>query len=236
MSSGHDQRDLPVPVTRLLRSRGPALVRVKRVACRELFRTKVQAAAAAHGSTVELDLAPDVHVAPSVHVEVWPSTRTRVRLGPGTILGAGASLSLRGGVLETGSRVELRRLVTVDVEGDLRLGDGVIISTAATLHCKESIHIDTLTIVGEFSTIIDSTHLRTPPGVPIHHHVAAAPVTIGSNCWFGAGCVVTSGVTIGDQAVVGAKSVVTKDVRPGYLVLGAPAKEIREVTSVDVLE
>ena len=231
-----EPRQLPAPVESFLRRRGPAFVRVKRAACRELFRARVQAVAAAHGSTVELDIAPDVHIAPSVHVEVWPSTHSRVWLGPGTIIGAAASISLRGGTLDAGARVELRRLVTVDVEGELRLGDGVVISTAATLHCNQMIDIGALTIVGEFSTIIDSTHLRTPPGVPIHHHVVAASVSIGSNCWFGAGCVVTSGVTIGDQAVIGAKAVVTRDVRAGFLALGAPAREVREATEVDVFE
>jgi acetyltransferase-like isoleucine patch superfamily enzyme len=40
---------------------------------------------------------------------------------------------------------------------------------------------------------------------------------------------VTGGVTIGERTVVGANSVVTKDLPPGVIAAGAPAKVIREI-------
>ena len=46
---------------------------------------------------------------------------------------------------------------------------------------------------------------------------------IGSNCWFGVNCVVTSGVTVGDRCVIGANSVVTRDLPSGSIAAGAPA-------------
>ena len=52
---------------------------------------------------------------------------------------------------------------------------------------------------------------------------------IGSNCWFGANCVVTSGVTIGERCVIGANSVVTGDLPPRVIAAGSPAKVIKEV-------
>jgi acetyltransferase-like isoleucine patch superfamily enzyme len=55
------------------------------------------------------------------------------------------------------------------------------------------------------------------------------PVRIGSNVWFGVNCVVTAGVEVGDRAVIGANSVVTRDVPPGTIAAGAPAKVIREI-------
>ncbi len=55
------------------------------------------------------------------------------------------------------------------------------------------------------------------------------PTSIGSNCWFGLNCVVTSGVTIGDRCVIGANSVVTRDVPAGAIAAGAPARVIREI-------
>lgn len=45
----------------------------------------------------------------------------------------------------------------------------------------------------------------------------------------GAGAVILSGITIGKGAMVGAGSVVTKDVPPWTIVVGNPAKVLREI-------
>lgn len=55
------------------------------------------------------------------------------------------------------------------------------------------------------------------------------PVHIGSDVWVGAGSIILAGVTIGDAAVVGAGSVVTHDVEPHTLVVGVPARIVRQV-------
>ena len=42
----------------------------------------------------------------------------------------------------------------------------------------------------------------------------------------------TSGVTIGERCVIGANSVVNRDLAPGVIAAGAPAKVIREIEFV----
>ncbi len=49
-------------------------------------------------------------------------------------------------------------------------------------------------------------------------------VTVGEGAFVGSGAVVRDGVSIGDYAFVGMGSVVTKDVAPGAIVLGNPAR------------
>lgn len=58
---------------------------------------------------------------------------------------------------------------------------------------------------------------------------AADPIVIGDNVWLGGGVIVCPGVTIGANTVVGAGSVVTKDLPPGVLAVGSPAKVLREL-------
>lgn len=52
-------------------------------------------------------------------------------------------------------------------------------------------------------------------------------IHIGKNVWIGANATVLPGVTIGDGAIVAAGAVVTKDVPPGVIVGGVPAKIIK---------
>ena len=61
------------------------------------------------------------------------------------------------------------------------------------------------------------------------------PVTIGNNCWLATNVTVCPGVTIGDGCVIGAGAVVTKDMPANSLVVGVPAKAIRQITEADRL-
>ena len=56
---------------------------------------------------------------------------------------------------------------------------------------------------------------------------SAQKVRIGKNVWLGGGCIILPGVWVGDNAVVAAGAVVTRDVAPGTVVAGSPAKVIR---------
>jgi maltose O-acetyltransferase len=58
------------------------------------------------------------------------------------------------------------------------------------------------------------------------------PVSIGRRVYVGADAILLPGVTIGDDAVVGAGSVVTKDVAPGTVVAGNPARAIGETAAL----
>lgn len=59
------------------------------------------------------------------------------------------------------------------------------------------------------------------------------PITIGKNVWIGASATILPGVTIGDNSIVGAGSVVTKDVAANTIVVGTPAKKLRDITRDD---
>lgn len=54
-----------------------------------------------------------------------------------------------------------------------------------------------------------------------------ADIRIGANTWLGANVVVVAGVTIGDGTIVAAGAVVTRDLPPGVVAGGVPAKVIR---------
>lgn len=55
-------------------------------------------------------------------------------------------------------------------------------------------------------------------------------VTVGDDVFVGYGSMILPNVTIGDGAIIGANSVVTKDVAPGMVAVGSPAREIMTAT------
>ena len=65
------------------------------------------------------------------------------------------------------------------------------------------------------------------------HLCYARPVTIGNDCWLGAGVIVCPGVTIGDGCVIGAGSVVTKDIPANSFACGVPCRVVRLITEAD---
>ncbi len=52
-------------------------------------------------------------------------------------------------------------------------------------------------------------------------------IIIGKDCWIGARVIITAGIAIGDGAVIGAGSVVTRDIPPGAIAVGVPARVVR---------
>ena len=55
------------------------------------------------------------------------------------------------------------------------------------------------------------------------------PTLIKKGASIGSGAVIIAGVTIGENAIVGAGAVVTKDIPPDTIVVGVPAKKLRDV-------
>jgi len=55
------------------------------------------------------------------------------------------------------------------------------------------------------------------------------PTVVKKGASIGSNCTILSHVTIGENAIIGAGSVVTKDVPPGTIVAGNPAKVLRTI-------
>ena len=60
--------------------------------------------------------------------------------------------------------------------------------------------------------------------------------TLRRACRIGGGAVLTPGVEVGEEAFVAAGAVVTRDVPPRAVVMGVPARVVREVGDEDLLE
>lgn len=105
---------------------------------------------------------------------------------------------------EIGEGTWIGAFTVIDGSGGLRIGQGCDVSCGAQIYTHDS-------------------SKRCVSG-RAHPEVSRRPTVIGDHVFIGANAVIQMGVTIGAQSVVSAGAVVTKDVGPGLVVSGVPAK------------
>jgi acetyltransferase-like isoleucine patch superfamily enzyme len=88
---------------------------------------------------------------------------------------------------------------------------------------------DDVTISFRVTVVVHDDARRMNAVIPGALNGTVAPVRLKRGCYLGAGCMILPGVTVGERAVVGAGAVVTRDVPPGKIVLGVPARVVRDV-------
>ncbi|NEO87475.1 MAG: gamma carbonic anhydrase family protein [Spirulina sp. SIO3F2] len=102
-------------------------------------------------------------------------------------------------------------------------------------------------VVGAHSNVQDGAVLHGDPGQPtvlgdyvtVGHRAVIHSAHIESGCLIGIGAIVLNGVRVGAGSIIGAGCVVTKDVPPRSLMLGIPAKKIKDVSdeqAADLIE
>jgi acetyltransferase-like isoleucine patch superfamily enzyme len=108
---------------------------------------------------------------------------------------------------------------------DIRIGERTSVNVWCYFEAVAPISIGVDCHIAMFTAIITSSHDVGPAGVI--HRRSSAPVTIGDRVWLGARVTVLPGVTIGDDVIVAAGAVVHRDLPPGAVYGGVPARLIR---------
>jgi acetyltransferase-like isoleucine patch superfamily enzyme len=132
--------------------------------------------------------------------------RERSHVGPGSVIG-------RGSV----------------VDNDVTVGARVKVQTGVYLTAFTVIEDDVFVGPGA-TTTNDDTMARHDPAMQLRG------ATLRRACRVGGGTVLTPGVEIGEEAFVAAGAVVTRDVPARGVVIGVPARAVREVPAEDLLE
>ena len=164
-------------------------------------------------------------------------------LGPGTIVSTGA-------VVFAGTRVGARVILgdqscvreRVEIGDDVVVGRGSLVENDTTIGALTK--IQAMAYITAYSTLEDNVFIA--PCVQTtnddfmgrterRHELIKGP-TIRRGARVGGGAVLLPGVEVGAEAFVGAGAVVTKDVPPRTLVVGNPARVLREVPDEELLE
>jgi acetyltransferase-like isoleucine patch superfamily enzyme len=165
-----------------------------------------------------------------------------VELGAGTIVSAGA-------IVFAGTKIGERVIVgdqacvreRCEIDDDVVVGRGSLVENDTTIGALTKIQANAY--ITAYSTLENEVFIA--PGVLTtndnfmgrteqRHELRRGP-TIRRGARVGGGAVLCPGVEIGEEAYVGAGAVVVHDVPPRKVVVGNPARELRDVPSEELL-
>ena len=176
------------------------------------------------------------------------STAKREPLEP-TVLGDGAIVST-GAIVFAGTRIGARAIVgdQACIRERVALGDDVVVGRGSLVENDTTIgamtKIQAMAYITAYSTLEE--HVFIAPCVQTTNdnwmgrtekrfgNVKGPTIRRGARV--GGGVVLLPGIEIGEEAFVGAGAVVTKDVPPRTVVVGVPARALREVPDEELLE
>jgi acetyltransferase-like isoleucine patch superfamily enzyme len=176
------------------------------------------------------------------------STARREPLSPTTI-GDGTIVST-GAIVFAGSSIGARVILgdqscvreRVEIGDDVVLGRGSYIENDTTVGALTKIQAQAY--ITAYSTLEDNVFIAPCVVTTNDNYMGRTEKrlsqlrgpTIRRGARIGGGAILCPGVEIGEDAFVGAGAVVTKDVPPRKLVVGSPARVLREVPDDELLE
>ena len=176
------------------------------------------------------------------------STTTRAELppselGPGTVVSTGA-------IVFAGTRIGARVIVgdqacvreRCRIEDDVVIGRGSLVENDCSVGALTK--IQAMAYITAYSTLEDNVFIgpcvQTSNdnfmGRTERRHELRKGSTIRRGARVGVGAVLCPAVEIGEEAYVGAGAVVVKDVPPRVMVVGNPARVLRDVSPDELLE
>ncbi len=123
-----------------------------------------------------------------------------------------------------GKQVRIFPSATITYPWNLEIGDYSIISWKVIIYNLGPVKIGEKTLISQFSHICAGDHDYKNPKFTL----LMPSISIGSNVWIGTEAFIGPRVIINDYAVIGARSVVVKNVEPGCVIGGNPARILKK--------
>lgn len=110
---------------------------------------------------------------------------------------------------------------------NLHLGQYTVVSKGCVISTPGGVWVEDRAQIGYGTMLLTANH-RIPPlpeSIRWSGH-DSGPIRVGADAWVGANCVVLPNVVIGAGSVIAAGAVVTRDVPPGEIWGGVPARHL----------
>ncbi len=106
---------------------------------------------------------------------------------------------------------------------NLTIGDQSAVGDRVTLYALGPITIGERVTISQGAHLCAGTHDHRDPAMPL----LKPPIVVDHDTWICADAFIGPGVHVGASAVIGARCVVMKDVEPGAVMVGNPARVLR---------
>ncbi len=141
---------------------------------------------------------PFIRIKSNVNIAI--DTKSTIRINKGVLISSNSVISATDG-------------------GHLTIGSMVGINRNSMIMCHDKISIGDNTIMGPGVYIYDHDHqFNADNGVKRNEYVTY-PISIGKNCWIGAGTIILKGTKIGNNCLIAAGSVVKGNISDGSIVI-----------------
>ncbi len=160
----------------------------------------------------------------------------RVSVGTGAVVFAGAEVGTEAILGDQTFVRERARIGAGSVIGRGSVVDNDVV-VGARVRVQTNVYLTAFTLV-EDDVFVGPGALTTNDDTMARHGAEGAleGATLRRACRVGGGAVLTPGVEIGEEAFVAAGALVTRDVPARAVVIGVPARVVREVGEEDLLE
>jgi putative colanic acid biosynthesis acetyltransferase WcaF len=125
---------------------------------------------------------------------------------------------------QVGAQVHIHPSARIFLPWNLEIGDWSSVGFEAWLYNLGPMKIGERVTISQRAHLCGGTHKFREACMPL----VRSSISVGDEAWICADAFVGPGVTIGDRAVVGARAVVMRNVPPGKIVVGNPARETGE--------
>jgi acetyltransferase-like isoleucine patch superfamily enzyme len=155
----------------------------------------------------------------------------RLFIEDGTVVDQGVYFDIKSKESEVriGPRSQIMRGVSFETgyQGFIHLGEASFVGPYTILNGQGGLEIGRQVLIAGHCYLVAGNHDFSDPTRPIFEQdFVSLGIKVEENVWIGAGAIVLDGVCIGKGSIVAAGSVVNKNVQPGSIVAGVPAKVI----------
>jgi acetyltransferase-like isoleucine patch superfamily enzyme len=152
------------------------------------------------------------------------------KLGKGVRFEGWIDIPQRGGKISIGDRVHLCRFIEFSVphSGELWLGSRVFVGRGVVVSAHKRVSIGAETQIAEYVMIHDNDHRFLDSNIAVASQgFSSDDLSVGCNCWIGAGATLLRGAAVGANAVIGAGSVVTRPIPARSVAVGVPCAVLK---------